>query len=73
VFKRGGVMRLVVVLVAWMMGFVAALALVTWQEWWPRIGYWVFGLTPGTAGGWMLVAAAALSLGAYRSIRKAVP
>jgi hypothetical protein len=73
VFKRGGALRLVAEITAWTMSFVGVIALVTWQEWWPAVGEWFLALTPATAGGWILVVAGVLSLGAYWSIRKAVP
>ena len=73
VFKRGGALRLVIELSAWAMATVGLSALITWQEWWPAVGEWVMRLTPGAAGGWMLVMAGVFSLGTYWSIRKAVP
>ncbi|MDR3359518.1 MAG: hypothetical protein LBO20_02450 [Bifidobacteriaceae bacterium] len=73
VFKRGGPLRLVVVLTLWTMAVVGASAIVTWREWWWPIGRWVLALTPAAAGGWMLAAAAGLGAGAYWSMRKTVP
>jgi hypothetical protein len=73
VFKRGGALRLVVVLTGWTMGAVAASALVTWREWWPAVGEWTLRQTPASAGVIMLLIAAALGLGAYWSMRKTVP
>ncbi|MDR1393837.1 MAG: hypothetical protein LBJ62_07725 [Bifidobacteriaceae bacterium] len=73
VFKRGGPIRLVIVLSIWVMAVVAAAALVTWREWWPSIGYWTMRQTPVSIGWWMLLIAALLSAGSYWSMRKTVP
>jgi hypothetical protein len=73
VFKRGGALRLVLEISLWALVVVGTTALITWQEWWPRVGDWAIGLTPATAGGWLLVIAGLFSLGSYWSIRKAVP
>ncbi|MDR2252365.1 MAG: hypothetical protein LBD97_00640 [Bifidobacteriaceae bacterium] len=73
VFRRGGAIRLVVVLTLWVMVAVGMSAVVTWREWWPLIGRWALALTPASAGGWMLLVAACFSAGSYWSMRKTVP
>jgi hypothetical protein len=73
VFKRGGVIRVVVVLITWALVIVALLALVTWQEWWPPIGRAVLRAQPAQVGGLMIAAAVSLGAGSYWSARKAVP
>ncbi|MDR2381441.1 MAG: hypothetical protein LBE08_09795 [Bifidobacteriaceae bacterium] len=73
VFRRGGALRLVVVLTCWMFGVVGASALVTLCEWWPAVGTWMMQQTPGTGGFIMLVIAAGFAVGSYWSMRKTVP
>jgi hypothetical protein len=73
VYKRGGAIRLVVVMTLWTLLVVGGTAIVTWREWWPAVGTWVLELTPAGAGFWMLLASAGFLAGSYWSMRKTVP
>ncbi len=53
--------------------FVAAFALITWQDWWTSVGGWIVTLTPLDIGLVALGFSVALGLGAFLTLRRATP
>ncbi len=52
---------------------VGAVALATWQGWWPAVGAWILTLTPLSTGLLALGLVALLGVGSYLTLRRATP
>jgi hypothetical protein len=70
IYRRWGTVGGVVFFSTLAVLLVGASLLITWAQWWPRVGAYLSGLDILTASLWVLVLAAVVALGGYVTIRR---
>ena len=70
IYRRWGTVGGVVFFAAFAVLLVGASLIITWAQWWPRVGAYLSGLDILVASLWVLVLAAIVALGGYVTIRR---
>ena len=70
IYRRWGTVGGVVFFSALAVLLVGASLIITWAQWWPRVGAYLGGLDILVASLWVLVLAAIVALGGYVTIRR---
>jgi hypothetical protein len=73
IYKRGGITATALSGGGLALFLVGCAALVTWRQAWGSVGAWFAGLTPMTAGLWMLALGALFAAAAAAVLRRTVP
>ncbi len=72
-YRRVSVLTVTIVALALGVGILAAVMLVTTNDWWPHVGEWVMNQSALTGAGWLLIPITGLVLVNYGIIRRATP
>lgn len=73
IYKRGGATLSLLVWIAVSLVLIGAIAIITWQQWWPEIGSWLALQSPASSAGWLAILVAILGASSYLTLRKLTP
>ncbi|MDO5751871.1 hypothetical protein [Arthrobacter sp.] len=73
VYKRWQATGVLVMTLSFAVLVVAAVALITWQGWWPAVGAWLITLTPLSLGALAFAFVLILGFAAFSTLRRATP
>lgn len=73
IYKRYGAPVGTLAWIAVSLLIIAAVAVITWQRWWPEVGAWFGAQTPASAAAWIAGLVVVLGASSYLSLRRLTP